>query len=56
MILSRWPDSSSCIVLFRYCFETNKWATVGHFVSIRKRTILNQENLNTDNTDLHGLK
>src|SRR6185312_17097908 len=65
MVLSRWPNSNCCIVLFRYCFGEKKWAKVGHFVSIRKERVFNhkrhegtlKKNLTadcTDNTDLHG--
>ena len=43
MILSIWPNSNYCIVLFRYCFEVKKWATVGHFVEIQKRTNVNHK-------------
>jgi hypothetical protein len=56
MVLSRWPNSNCCIVLFRYCFGEKKWATVGHFVEIKKERFLTPENLtadDTDNTDFH---
>jgi len=43
MVLSRWPNSNCCIVLFRYCFGENKWAIMGHFVSIRKERVFNHK-------------